>query len=135
MQNILLYIGPPACGKTTRAEEFIKIEENTVLVSNDDFKDLLTRSRTTDKRVSKLASDSLYKTVDEALANKFDVVIHNTFCYKSVLDRTIKYFKNRANLYFIDCLGTLTLEQLIERDSNRVNKVGEKVITNFYTIW
>jgi len=132
-----LYVmyGPPGCGKTTRAVQFVKEKirgVHRIMITKDDLRLMMTNEYNPPATIGSLAGKMSFAIADIALAEGYDVVFPNTHCFRAEIETIISYFNKKCNIEFIDCAEGLSLEELIKRDASREKTVGADVVKFFW---
>ena len=130
MAKMLVLQGCPASGKSTFARKFVEGQSDKWIITNRDsirrmFGEYWIPSRET------LVKDSEYSIILLALSSGFNVVVDDSNLNpKAISDLKIIANKTKAEIEFKRF--DVPLDELLKRDKNRENPVGEEVIRNFY---
>lgn len=129
--KIIVLQGPPACGKSTKARELIKEygSDKAVIVCRDSIRegcgDYWVPFR---EEYISLIEETMVTT---ALSYDLIPIIDGTNLNKKVIEKWKFIAKvNKADIEFIEVIESY--EVALWRDADRGNKVGEKVLRNFY---
>lgn len=133
MMRIILTVGPPACGKTTWAENYIKEHPEFVNVNRDDIRYALFGRY---YNVNEIEVTSRQKErVIKVLQSGKSVIISDT----NLNDAFIYVWENIAKEFGIELeykhFFGVSLADLLERNKNRERVVPERVIRDMYTRW
>lgn len=129
--KIVVLQGPPACGKSTKARELIKEygSDKAVIVCRDSIRegcgDYWVPSR--EEYISLIEEDM----VTTALNYDLIPIIDGTNLNSKTIEKWKFIAKMKdADIEFIELIEPY--EVALQRDKNRGNKVGEKVLRSFY---
>src|SRR5690349_10525087 len=130
MRYVFLTTGLPGSGKSTWAKAKKNIMgEQLVLVSRDDIRKMIgcfpIGTKDEENLVSKIQDDIIVRAVKEGK----DVVVHDTNLNSKSPTRIKKLFDGDVEFAIAD-FTEVPVEVCIERDAQRDNPVGEKVIKN-----
>lgn len=128
--KVIVFVGPPASGKTTVALEMLKRNPDYVRVNRDDYRLMLRDERMCDFRVENLITDLCNEAIEESLSNKFNVIVDNTNLKEKYLQALIDFVQPLANIEFR--IFDISLEKALERDAAREKSVGEEVLKRMY---
>lgn len=129
MAKMLVLQGLPAAGKSTFAREFIKGKDNWVIINRDSLRRMMGDYWVLSRE--KLIKDSEDILIITALLHKYNVVVDDTNLNpKYISDLNVIAKKTGAEIEFKKF--DIPLDELLKRDSNRENPVGEKVIRDFW---
>ncbi len=141
MQELILSIGLPACGKTTWAEEFIQRHTSFYNINRDDIR-LMLQGRARYGKFTKtreaLVSTVQFSTAKHALLAGQDVIISDTNLnpvYRKKWEAFALNFKEKhgVEVQYREKLFTDTpLGVCLERDKMREFPVGSNVITGMF---
>lgn len=132
MENLKVTIccGIPAAGKSTWARKQLLEVPKTVRISRDDYRMMLKNQTVCYENVELLINNIIDNTILQALSSKFNVIIDATNLKASYINHFIKLVQYKADVEFK--VFDISLENAIERDDNRANQAGEKVIKSMY---
>ncbi|MBQ0113526.1 MAG: AAA family ATPase [Bacteroidales bacterium] len=128
-QVLLILKGPPACGKTTFATEFIENKCNWIRVNYNELclmigKDCLSRKEKFIKNTERIM-------VEQALRDGHNVIVDDINLDVNTLD----YWKDLAKLYkceFKEKEFIIPYKQSVKRDFLRADSIGEDIIRMYY---
>jgi predicted kinase len=131
--EIIMLQGPPACGKSTWAKEYVKNYPNTIIVSRDSIREG-TGTYWNEERES-LITIFEETMVRESLIKGFQIIIDATNLNEKTINKwkniSLELHKNMLTKTFI-----LPYNEALKNDSNRALKgeksIGHKVIKKFY---
>lgn len=129
MAKMLVLCGCPASGKSTFARSFIKDKTDWVIVNRDSIRRMFGEYWNPARET--LVKNTEYNTISLALRYDWNVIVDDT----NLNQLTIKELneialQNNAEIEFKRF--DVPLDELLQRDANRENPVGEEVIRNFY---
>lgn len=131
--DIIMLQGPPACGKSTWAKEYVKDYPETIIISRDNIRES-TGTYWVEKRENLITSIE-ENMIRESLINNFQIIIDAT----NLNEKTINKWKSIAlELHKTMLTKTFILpyDKALENDSKRgeigEKTVGCKVIKRFY---
>lgn len=132
MKRLLILQGIPGSGKTTWAREFLKDKKDWVRVNRDDLRNM--RGDYWIPEQENLISFMEEQCFRGAICQGYNVILDSTNLNQKTLDRFKDIIKVLGDdNYKIEYkLFSTPLDVCIERDANRPNSVGEKVIKDFY---
>lgn len=138
-QTVYFLKGLPASGKSTWA--FEKIEEDrhngivTKRVNKDELRAMMDNSNHSKEREQFV----LYirdHIISSAIENGYDVIVDDTNFHEKHLESIKKIIENTSNgtqpVKIVQRFFNTSLQECIERDANRKNPVGAKVIRDMY---
>jgi predicted kinase len=128
--KVIIFVGPPAAGKTTTALEMLKRNSDYVRINRDDYRMMLRDERTCDFRVENLITDLCNEAISESLSKKFNVIVDNTNLKEKYLQALIDHVQPLANIEFR--IFDISLDKALERDASREKSVGEVVLKKMY---
>lgn len=128
--KVIVFVGPPASGKTTTAIEMLKRNPDYVRVNRDDYRMMLRDERTCDFRVENLITTLSNEAIAESLSKKFNVIVDNTNLKEKYLNDLIDFVQPLANIEFR--IFDISLDKALERDAAREKSVGEEVLKRMY---
>ena len=124
-QQLIICVGLPASGKSTWAKQWVREDaKNRVRVNKDDIRRMLTTLWS--GKLEKIVKKIEFESVRNALDKGFSVVLDNTnFRINQDIINVAKHY----NVEIITQDFThVSIEECIERDKNRFEKVGEYFI-------
>jgi predicted kinase len=131
MLTVYFTIGLPASGKSTWAKNKVDQSPNAIKrVNKDDLRAMLDNSYHS-KGNEKFVLDIQDMIIKAALENGKHVIVDNTHLAPKHEARIRELIKGLANLEIVD-FRDVPLETCLERDRQRPNSVGEKVIRDMY---
>ncbi len=122
--------GLPASGKSTYAKKLVETQPNTKRINKDDLRQMLD-DRVFNKNNERFIIKVRDAIVKEALSNNYNVVVDDTNLAKYHIDRLreiAEEYNAKVDIVFINT----PLEDCIQRDLQRFNSVGERVIKDMY---
>jgi predicted kinase len=123
--KLILTVGPPGCGKTTYANEYIKSNPNTIHLSSDSIRAELYGDESIQGNPAEVFS-LMQKRAIEALNNGRDVIYDATNITRrdraSIINLCPKFVKIECHIIWTP------IETCIERDAARERTVGKEVI-------
>lgn len=123
--TLILTVGPPGCGKTTYAQEYIKEHIDTIWISSDKIREELWGNEAIQGDNNKVFSLMQSRTI-EALNNGMSVIYDCTNMTRKdrfyIISICPKFVKIEAHIIW------LPIETCIERDATRERTVGKEVI-------
>ncbi len=128
--KVILLVAPPASGKTTFALDFISKNKNYVRVNRDAFRLMFRNEQVCEYKIENLITEIQDRCILSALNQKQNVIIDNTHVKKQYINHIINLVKYKADIEFI--VIETPLQTCIERDENRVGKVGSDVIKRMF---
>lgn len=143
MAKIILCRGIQGSGKTTWAKQWVLEDpEHRVRFNNDDIRNMLGKYQVPSRE--DLVKDLRKSVLWSSMSYGFDIVIDNMNLNPKELEyynKVLDDWNNQTGVvpdvirpkYEIEIKNFFTpLEDCIERDSKRLNPIGEKVIRNTY---
>ena len=127
--TLTFLIGPPASGKTTYANTYLKNESTVILSSDDIRKELLNDVQ--NQSNNKLVFDTLYSRAKDFLKSGKNVVLDCTNTDKNFRQLALDYFKE-FNIIKKAIIFKTTKQECLLRDEKRERQVGKNVIENFF---
>lgn len=128
-KQIIAMQGAPASGKTTWVQNFMKTHPGWVRVNRDDIrKDMSNPWSPEQEQHAKDIEDFI---ITSSLNKDLNVIIDDS----NLHEKTIQHIEELAEMYEASLEWKkmeVDLQTAIERDANRENPVGEKVIVDFY---
>ncbi len=129
MSKIIILRGLPASGKSTWAKEFVKENDNWIIVNKDQLRtmmhaDMFKKGITEGIIIS--ARDSIIK---DALKKEINVIVDDTN-FRAIHIKTIKKLAQGHEVEIKDF--NTPIDVCISRDNNRDKSVGEDVIREMY---
>lgn len=135
MQKVFMYVGIPACGKSTAAKaEIAKNPDGWARINNDDIRAMLNGS-VWSSDYEKFITDTRNYLIKEALRRGKDVIIDNLNLNRKHFDDVVKIAKGlNRDIQVIEKSFYIELEEAIERDAKRTGSahVGEAVIKKWW---
>lgn len=130
MSTVILTTGLPGSGKSTWAKNFLdQTTGQFVLTSRDDIRKMLgcfpIGNKDQENLVSKIQDDVIVKAINAG----YCVIVHDTNLNSKSPTRIKKLFDGDVQFMVAD-FTNVPVETCIERDAQRENPVGEKVIRN-----
>lgn len=123
--KLILLVGPPGCGKTTYAQEYIKEHINTIWISSDKIREELWGSEATQGDNNKVFALMQSRTI-EALNNGMNVIYDCTNMTRNdrayIISLCPKFTQIEAHIIWAP------IEECIKRDASRERSVGKEVI-------
>lgn len=133
MSKIILTVGPPACGKTTWAESYIKENPKFVNINRDEIRYALF-GRYYDVNENEVTIHQKEQVI-KALQSGKSVIISDT----NLNEAFIYVWENIAKEFGIELeykhFFGVSLADLLERNKNRERVVPERVIRDMYIRW
>jgi len=129
-REVILCIGIPASGKSTWSRQFVQKNPNWVRVNRDDYRLMLKEAQILDNKGEQLVTKLVNDAILAALFAGYSVIVDQTNCREKYLNQLVDLVVKYANVSFR--VFETSLEKAIERDNNRVGKVGENVIKKMY---
>jgi predicted kinase len=141
--KIILTRGLPASGKSTWAKKWVAEAENyRVRINFDDIRNMMgpyNHDFWSHKGKKKILMDMFRSFVNNAMLYSFDIVIDNM----NLSDTAVNQVKELVNTFNRNCEDThydiefkdfldISVDECIERDSLRINPIGEKAIKQIY---
>jgi predicted kinase len=126
MAKMTIMRGLPASGKSTKAKELLSVG-NTVRINKDLLRTMLHFDTFTGRNEGH-TRDAARKLADWYLTNGVNVIIDDT----NLNEGTVQSWKDLAKIHdakieYVDCTD-VSVEECIERDSQREKRVGKTVI-------
>lgn len=123
--KLILTVGPPGCGKTTYAQEYINEYDNTIWISSDKIREELWGNEAIQGDNNEVFSLMQSRTI-EALNHGMNVVYDCTNMTRKdrsyIISICPKFVKIEAHIIW------LPIEECIQRDASRDRTVGKAVI-------
>lgn len=129
-RKILILIGISASGKTTWSTDFVTKNDKWIRVSRDDYRYMLKNSGKTENKVENMITAMMENSIEQSIKAGFNVIIDNTHCKESYINKIINKFKYYADIDYR--VFDISLNKAIERDNNRDKKVDEDAIKRMY---
>lgn len=130
-QELMILQGLPASGKSTYAKALVDGNYHWKRVNKDSLRDMVDGGAHSKER-EKLILAAQLKLVDLYLANGYSVVVDNTNLHQPhVVELQILAAQYGAEVIIDDTFLAVPLDELLERDKNRANSVGPRVIRDF----
>ena len=132
MRKILVLMGLPASGKSSFAAKFIADNPSYRRVNKDSIREMLNFSEWTRKGES-LIQNVRDAIIHEILTSGYNVIVDDTNLQQVHIDRfeQIAEYYN-CELYFK--YFNVSVEECINRDAQRVGRVGEDVIRRLWNL-
>ncbi|MDJ1470019.1 AAA family ATPase [Cytophagaceae bacterium YF14B1] len=140
MQQVLILTGISGSGKSTFAKQFVQDNPNWLRINRDDLrKSILTVSLndywTWDvkaiNRIEMLVNELQETAIQKALDRGWNVLIDNTHIRQKYINELVNVISNyKVEIRFK--LIEISLEEAIERDKQRLDVVGERIIREQY---
>ncbi len=134
--KLIILQGPPACGKTTWAKEYIKDETHneTIIISRDSIRE--SRKEYWEPKKEKWVTEMEEAQIGLSLKHGYDVIVDDTNLNPS----TIQRLNEIGNKYSADIeikSFYIPFEEAVKRDMNedRKHHVGKKDIKKFYRLY
>ncbi len=131
--TLIILCGISASGKSTWANEYVKLNPKSLIVSRDGLRLMLFGTNDTDYYINpfldtreNLITDMQLKLITDGLSSGYTVVIDDTNCSLSKINSFTKDF---SNYHIIYKRFDIPLLEAIDRDKLRNRCVGEKIIT------
>lgn len=123
-------VGIPASGKTTWAKEFVKNNENWIILGRDHFRFMTKNSPICEPKIEDMITEMFADAILTALRFKQNVIIDNTNLKSKYILPLVKLVEEYADVEYqiFDC----SIEKAIERDEAREKRVGPEVIKKMY---
>lgn len=130
MSTVILTTGLPGSGKSTWAKNFLdQTTGQFVLTSRDDIRKMLGCFPIGNKDQENLVSKIQDRVIVDAINSGYNVIVHDTNLNSKSPTRIKKLFDGDVQFMVAD-FTNVPVETCIERDAQRENPVGEKVIRN-----
>lgn len=130
MQTVILTTGLPGSGKSTWAKKFLdQTPGQFVLTSRDDIRKMLGCFPIGDKNQENLVSKIQDRVIVDAVNSGYSVIVHDTNLNSKSPTRIKKLFDGDVQFMVAD-FTNVPVETCLERDAQRENPVGEKIIRN-----
>lgn len=138
-RKILILIGLPASGKSTYANEWIKEDpENRIRFNRDDIRNMMGQYWLPKREP--IINDIYVTFLESAMGRGYDIIIDNMNLNPEAIkeiENIVNNFNNWENNpleYSIEkkSFTDVPLNTCIERDKNRNNPIGEKIIRSIY---
>lgn len=130
-QKILMLKGLPASGKSTHAKELVASEPNRWKRVNRDSLRLMFAEEFNDKN-EKFILRVRDAIITQALEDGYDVIIDDLNVSKKHYARLSSLFGKKADIEIDDSFLEVPLDELLKRNSEREEKVPDKVIRDLY---
>lgn len=129
MLEVFITRGLPASGKSTYAKN-LATQKSFKRINKDDLRMMLDNSvysKTNEKFIIEVRNSLILSSLN----NGFNVIVDDTNLNNIHIEQIEELVKGKAIVKIID-FTDIPLEVCIERDKERVNSVGEKVILDMY---
>ena len=146
MQHLLILIGISGSGKSTFAKQFVRDNPTYLRLNRDDLRRSLlsvplgefwTWDEKPKYRIERLVTAMLESALKTALDSGWNVVLDNTHLRQKTISEILKDAESQASakqpLEVSFQLIDVPLETAIERDRQRTDSVGERVIREQYS--
>ena len=134
MKKLYVTRGLPASGKSTWALNQAEVFKDTVIINRDKIRDMLKGSYKFfpfGSRMEELVTEIEDRAIDKALMMNYNVIVDATN-FRWTEDKLYHYeSKFQCKAEFVD-FTHLSLKTCIQRDQQRENSVGKKVIERMY---
>ena len=130
MRKILVLMGLPASGKSSFAAKFIADNPSYRRVNKDSIREMINFSAWT-RNGDNLVQSIRDAVIHEILTSGYNVVIDDTNLQQVHIDKFeqfAEYYNCELEFLYFD----VSLEECIERDSQRIGCVGEEVIRRLW---
>lgn len=132
MNKIILTQGIPGSGKTTWAKAWVaKDPEHRIRISNDDIRSMWGQPFETPGLYERLRMFRQLM-ITRAIQDNLDIVVDNINLSASSLKEVQEIVKNFDYIIEYKDFTKVPLEVCLERDSKRLNPVGEEIIRETY---
>jgi predicted kinase len=128
--KVIINIGIPGAGKSTWTEQFIKENPSYIRVNRDDLRMSFRKETVCDGKSEDIITDAINETIIATLKRGRNVVVDNTNVKLTYINKIINLVKYSADIEFK--LFDVPVDVCIERDSKRINPVGENVIRSMF---
>lgn len=129
--KVIILIGPPGCGKSTAAKEFIKLNPSYVRVNRDDLRMMLRNEQMLDNKSEEILTDIQNNIIINFLSRGKNVIIDNTNLKEKYLKELINVCSDYCDDIIFNIFDT-KIETCIERNNNREQKVPIDVIKKMF---
>ncbi len=132
-QKLFVCVGLPSSGKTTWAKQYCTENPNTIRVSRDDIREMLTPIFKHGGSMEHLVTDIELFTIEKSLIEGYNVIVdatnfRGTSHFQRIIDRIGTSGIDLEIKSFLD----VPVGECIVRDSKREKSVGVSVITRMY---
>ncbi|GAB4333467.1 MAG: hypothetical protein OHK0038_09640 [Flammeovirgaceae bacterium] len=128
--KVIILVGISGSGKSTWAINYLRKNPETVRINRDDLRMMLTNSPVCEPIIEDMITEIQDHTIMKALYYKQNVLVDNTNLKTKYIEHIIQLVRNKADVEFM--VFSMPVEKCIERDSQRIQKVGEEVIRKQY---
>lgn len=128
MSKLIILKGLPACGKSTRAEQILREDGNTIRLNKDLAREMLHMGKFTGRNES-LTRDAVRALAEMYLKKKINVIVDDTNLNPGTMQSWKDLAKDTAKVEVID-MTDVPVEVCVMRDSERTKSVGGTVIKN-----
>lgn len=131
MSKVIILKGLPASGKSTWSREYMASHPNTKRVNKDDLRAMIDNGvwdRDREKFILQIRDDIIL----QSLKKSFDVIVDDTNLSPKHINRIKATTPNTAEIVINDEFLDVSLVECIQRDQDRENSVGRKVIEGMY---
>lgn len=129
----ILMSGPAGSGKSTWAEKYKKVNNNTIIISSDVVRYDLFKSYTLTREQEKQVVPTMIKQMQEAAKQGLDIIVDVAICKNK---SRIKWY-NKIRPYYKDIelvVINTSLEKCIKQNKKRNRHVPEEVIKEMYSM-
>jgi len=130
MPKLMVIVGLPGSGKTTKARKVVEIDpENTIRVNYDDLRKMFWNHPHKSYKREGFVREILQQIMESACGWQLDIIVDNVNLGRNLSgwNDWAEYHHYTLEIAFID----IPIEECIERDKLREFPVGEKVIRRF----
>lgn len=130
MTELFVMKGLPASGKSTLAEQMLIEKPNRVRINKDYLRNMLYGGKYSPE-LEDILLDIRDSLIELYSSKGYDIIVDDTNLNPKHLER-LSLLSENLKIQFNIIIMRTTLEECIERDSKRINSVGEKVIRDMY---
>jgi len=123
-------IGVPAAGKTTWAKEYIKKNDNWIILGRDYFRFMTKDAPICEPKIENMITEMFGAAVLTALRFKQNVIIDNTNLKSRYILPIAEMVREFADVEYQ--IFDISVDNAIERDNAREKKVGPEIIKKMY---
>jgi predicted kinase len=133
--KLIILIGPPCSGKSTWSKNYIRNNQKTLRFNRDEIRLMLSGLPFLDTLGEHVVTAMIDIGIKDAISSKRDVILDQTNCRLSYINKYINLFENNALIFFK--IFRESLSQLWLRNKERAIKTGipeipAEVIKNMY---